>query len=101
MSTPRQELSVYGAEHAYPPYLAEGLGNCANDPSPDDFTEDGTRTRQERDARERARVVCYGCPFLLPCRAWAIDTKQQGVYGATTTAERRLINERRSSGQAA
>lgn len=101
MSTPRLELSVYGAKAAYPAFLADGLGNCARDNRPDDFTEDGTRTQQQENARERARRVCYGCPFLRQCRAWAVDTFQQGVYGATTTVERREIRERQGGSKAA
>ena len=78
---------------AYPLFLAQGLGNCADDPMKDDFTEDGNRRGQVRK-RERARRVCIGCPFLDPCRTWAMDTKQNGVYGATTTQERRRIRAR-------
>ena len=78
---------------AYPPFLAQGLGNCATDEAPDDFTESGGR-RSQVQRRERARRVCIGCPFLDPCRTWAMDTKQNGVYGATTTQERRRIRAR-------
>ena len=75
---------------AYPPFLAQGLGACASDPFPDDFTEAGERTSQRR-RRERAARVCDGCPFKRPCREWATATKQQGVYGGTTTQERRRM----------
>lgn len=80
---------------AYPLFLAQGLGNCATYPNEmkDDFTEDGHRAGQIR-RRERARRVCAGCPFLIECRDWAMDTKQEGVYGATTTQERRRIRAR-------
>lgn len=93
--TPRAELSVYGAEHAYPPFLAEGRGRCATDLWPDDFTNDGIG-QADAMARERARRVCLRCPFRLRCAEWAIATVQQGVYGATTTQDRREIRERRS-----
>lgn len=85
----RQELSTYGAVPAYSPFLVTG-GACATEGNPDDFTEDGTRAADIR-ARERARHVCYLCPFRRPCKEWAIATVQQGVYGATTTEERRHL----------
>lgn len=75
---------------AYPAFLAGGQGNCATDEFPDDFTEAGERTSQ-RHRRARAVKVCNGCPFKQPCLEWAVETKQQGVYGGTTTQERRRM----------
>jgi WhiB family redox-sensing transcriptional regulator len=85
--------STFAASLAYPPFLADGIGACAGDPAPDDFTEDRHR-HIYRDLRERARQVCYGCPFVNPCREWALATYQQGMYGATTTQERRVLRRR-------
>ena len=73
---------------AYPPFLARGLGDCAGSAFPDDWTEDGDRPWQKA-MRERARSVCQGCPFKMPCRRWAAETDQQGMYGAVSTSERR------------
>lgn len=77
---------------AYPAFLAQGQGKCASVPTErlDDFTESGSR-RSQVERRERARRVCVGCPFRYPCANWAIETEQEGVYGATTTAERRHL----------
>lgn len=86
--TPRPDVFIPGPEQEYPPFLAQGRGLCAGDPTPDDFTEEGDRPWQKA-ARERARGVCTFCPFRVPCRDWATETDQKGVYGATTTKERR------------
>ena len=75
---------------AYPAFLRNGQGACATHMFPDDFTESGDRTSQRR-CRARAIKVCNGCPFKEPCLTWAIKTKQQGVYGATTTQERKAM----------
>ena len=85
MSNPYSAVTVAAA---YPTFLRDGAGKCKTHPTPDDFTEDGQRKGQ-RAARERARRTCWGCPFLKPCHAWAVDTMQEGVYGGTTTEERR------------
>lgn len=86
----RQEDDTFGAVAAYPPFLAEGKGQCATFPEPDWFTEDGHRERQILK-RKVAVMVCLGCPFRYPCANWALATDQQGVYGATTTAERKAM----------
>lgn len=86
--------STFAAGLAYPPFLADGTGACAGDPAPDDFTEDRHR-RIYRDLRERARRVCKSCPFEIQCREWALATGQQGMYGGTTTQERRVLRRKR------
>lgn len=61
------------------------------------WTEDGQgRVAQER--RKKAQAVCFSCPLRLTCLEWADRTRQEGVYGGTTThgrkdrqATRRLI----------
>lgn len=75
---------------AYPTFLVSGQGLCGTDPFPDDFTEAGERTGQ-RKRRARAAKVCTDCLFKEPCLTWAIETKQQGVYGGTTTQERKAM----------
>lgn len=38
-----------------------------------------------------ARAVCERCPVAEPCLDFALDTAAQGIWGATTGGERRLI----------
>lgn len=72
---------------AYPPFLAQGAGLCAEHPLPDDFTDERGRI-ESRLARERAKRVCAGCPFKTECDEWAEATGQVGVWGGRDTKER-------------
>lgn len=57
------------------------------------YVDRGNRAR-------RAREVCAGCPVAEPCRAWAIEHREEnGVWGGTTPRERRQA--RRSTRPAA
>ncbi|MEW2386542.1 WhiB family transcriptional regulator [Micromonospora sp. NPDC047707] len=41
--------------------------------------------------------VCFACPLLNPCRAWALDQPAQrlhGIWGATTHPGRRHLRKR-------
>jgi WhiB family transcriptional regulator, redox-sensing transcriptional regulator len=40
---------------------------------------------------EQARAVCRRCPVLAACLRYALDTRQEGIWGATTDGERRAI----------
>jgi WhiB family transcriptional regulator, redox-sensing transcriptional regulator len=40
---------------------------------------------------EQARAVCRLCPVLATCLRYAMDTSQQGIWGATTDEERRAM----------
>ncbi|ETT28155.1 WhiB family transcriptional regulator [Rhodococcus aetherivorans] len=52
---------------------------------PDDEPR-GARLRRERTAKQ----ICHTCPVRIPCRAYALDSRQRyGVWGGTTEAERR------------
>ncbi|HZG07069.1 MAG TPA: WhiB family transcriptional regulator [Streptomyces sp.] len=44
----------------------------------------------------RARAVCRACPVMRACRTWAVrNGEPEGVWGATTAAERRALRRRR------
>ncbi|MFD0224298.1 WhiB family transcriptional regulator [Streptomyces hirsutus] len=43
-----------------------------------------------------ARTICRRCSVLLVCRSWAIDHgEDDGIWGATTAAQRRAIRRAR------
>lgn len=64
--------------------LAEDLGDWAARPDlacltadvdPEVFfPEKGART-------SNAKAICYQCPALVECRAWALDQNPYGLYG--------------------
>lgn len=39
-------------------------------------------------AQEKAVKVCRTCPLIQECRQWAFNTRQYGILGGTTEAER-------------
>jgi WhiB family transcriptional regulator, redox-sensing transcriptional regulator len=53
------------------------------------LSESGSSLRQI----ERARAICRRCPVLTTCLPYAIDTHQEGIWGATTDDERRAIRQ--------
>ncbi len=38
--------------------------------------------------------MCSSCPVADACAAYAIEGDLEGIYGATTTAERRAIGRK-------
>jgi WhiB family redox-sensing transcriptional regulator len=41
---------------------------------------------------QRARAVCAGCPVVLRCAEWALNTNlSDGIFGGLTSIERRRI----------
>ncbi|WP_432018177.1 WhiB family transcriptional regulator [Streptomyces sp. 1222.5] len=39
-----------------------------------------------------ARTICRRCPVIIACRTWALDHgEDDGIWGATTAAQRRAI----------
>lgn len=41
---------------------------------------------------EQAKAVCSECPVMDDCLLWALQTAAVGVYGSTTTRERRRMS---------
>lgn len=48
-----------------------------------------------REQVERAKAVCEQCPLMATCRENAINRGSEGIWGATTTAERAEIRRER------
>lgn len=83
---------------AFPPFMHGPIRMACKDAGdPDAFTEEGT-TRAGRERTERAKAVCRMCPLRATCAEWATETEQLGVWGATTTAERKKIRKYRKEG---
>ncbi len=58
------------------------------------FPPPGTGGRLERARGGQGLAVCSGCPVTDPCAAYASEERLQGIYGATTTPERRARAQR-------
>lgn len=69
------------------------VAECADDPYPDDWTDDGVEAENYAN-RARAKAVCGTCPLQAACLRWALESNAEGVWGGTTTAERTRIRNR-------
>jgi len=57
---------------------------------PEEFTEQGTATRETRLAAKLAKQMCARCPIQKECLDYAMTAKEEfGVWGGTTRYERR------------
>lgn len=91
----RRAHAVRSAEENFvrkeaPRFFVYGNGACKDAGNLDDFTE-GSRRIHGKTARQRAAVVCRACPFTADCLAWAITSKQTGVFGAEWLQSGRVI----------
>lgn len=80
------------------PWTADAA--CAGHPDPDLWHPRigrGTRAAAWAVATAPARDICAGCPVAAECLTHAVgDRRLEGVWGGTTTAERRRIRGRRA-----
>jgi WhiB family redox-sensing transcriptional regulator len=54
------------------------------------FFPDGDSDRETRFAK----VLCWGCPVRRDCLTWALAADADGIWGGTTTDERRAVRKR-------
>jgi len=63
------------------------------DSDPDLFFPVGTTGPAERETLA-AKQVCFRCPVIDECLAWALDTGQaSGVWGGTSEWERAMVHQ--------
>lgn len=83
----RHTTRLAALRSAYPPHIWEPGLPCtdpANDP-------DLWHSRNNAEVAQ-AQDLCRICRFVDDCAAWAVETRQiHGVYGATTSAERKRM----------
>lgn len=44
----------------------------------------------------QAKTVCASCPIIDSCLTWAVDMREEGVWGGSTTKERKHLRTPRS-----
>lgn len=50
-----------------------------------------------RDAEERAKLICRGCPVRTACLQYALDHQEHGIWGGLTEDERAEVKRRRAA----
>ncbi|AVV44581.1 WhiB family transcriptional regulator [Streptomyces sp. ID05-04B] len=79
--------------------------SCCEYPEPDDWRDRAACIGEDPEIffplsdvaapgteASRARAVCRRCAVLLACRDWALEHgEDDGIWGATTAAQRRAI----------
>jgi len=74
-----------------PPFVGHDRLACQRTPAV--FTTDN-RDPGHKNAVRVAKRICRGCPLRRACAQWALDTRQSGVYGATSDADRAFMRRR-------
>lgn len=44
----------------------------------------------------QAKIICYGCPEILPCWEWGVVHREAGIWGGRSPAERAADRRSRS-----
>lgn len=73
----------------YPDF--DGSQACAS-VGVDQFYVESSSPQSSRDAK----AVCCGCHFIDACLEWALVHETYGVWGGTTSHERRELRRRRN-----
>jgi WhiB family redox-sensing transcriptional regulator len=60
--------------------------------------EPGMSITETRLLVKAAKEVCSGCEIKIQCASWAIQNNEKGIWGGTTTWDRKLMrrNAKRS-----
>lgn len=69
-------------------FALDGTQPCKADP--DKYTENWT---SRPIPPEVARRACAGCKFVTECLDYATAAQEKGIWGGTTTEERRVKDE--------
>jgi len=52
------------------------------------FGPDNERTRAKGIREAKAKIICFSCPVLEPCRNHAMENSEYGIWGGLTEEER-------------
>lgn len=76
-----------------PAWVADAA--CRGLPTEAFFPPPGAGGRHERSRGGHALAVCEGCPVQELCASYATEERLEGIYGATTTRERKTVEAMR------
>jgi hypothetical protein len=62
--------------------------------------DDASGSPAVMEAVARAKAICADCPVRSACFEFGIATRQEGIWGGTTTAERAVLRRWRRRQQA-
>lgn len=73
------------------PWTQDAL--CASHPDPDLWFAHNKPGQQHglTEEQEQAIAICHQCPVRRPCLLEAIATRSEGIWGGTTTYQRRKL----------
>ena len=74
-----------------PPWHADAA--CTGLPGEWWFPPPGYSGKHERGRGADALAVCELCPVREPCLAYALEEGLEGIWGATTTGERKAMRK--------
>lgn len=87
----------------YPNFYAKGPTPCSQAKDPDAFSPD-TDIPGYIKLQNDAKKICNGqtkentevCPYRADCLAWALFNNEPGVWGGTTSNERRKMKRKKA-----
>lgn len=75
-----------------PTFMDEHPGRLACQEQPDLFVSFGDRGQVRQLRIKRAAALCRECPLKAACLAWAVQHRQDGVYGGEMVSRGRVLS---------
>lgn len=76
----------------YPDFHEKGPASCTF-VDPDIFFTDPSEDSYRRDTH-MAKETCNRCPYITECLAWAMESREIGVWGGTSDMDRRMMRRK-------
>jgi WhiB family redox-sensing transcriptional regulator len=86
-------VSIQSAKYTVPDFTKYGTPHCAGT-DPDSFFPERNGTIGYYEIKA-ARRICNGCPYRIECLEWALEHREQGIWGGTTELDRKRMRRAR------
>lgn len=82
------------SRHKYPEF--DGTQNCYGKDTEHFYLDDRAKdfSKKKRKLLMDAQILCSTCPFLEPCRTYALHNEEYGIWGGTTPMERKILRKK-------